>query len=154
VQFEVFEKLTSVCFSKLLEKLYYYLLITYIKKLCSHVDAYVTCEIDNFNINNFIRKSTKNASYILSLVNVWVFYYFHFLHCISFFCTVFNFFALYFIFLHCISLFCTVFHFFALYFIFLHCISFFCTVFHFFALYFTFLHCISKIIALLLANHN
>ena len=30
VQFEVFEKLTSVCFSKLHEKPYYYLLIIYI----------------------------------------------------------------------------------------------------------------------------
>ena len=32
VQFEVFEKLTSVCFSKLHEKTYYYLLIIYMKK--------------------------------------------------------------------------------------------------------------------------
>ncbi len=33
VQFEVFEKLTSVCFFKLHEKLYYYLLIIYMKKI-------------------------------------------------------------------------------------------------------------------------
>ncbi len=32
VQFEVFEKLTSVCFFKLHEKPYYYLLIIYMKK--------------------------------------------------------------------------------------------------------------------------
>ena len=41
VQFEVFEKLTSVCFSKLHEKTKYYLLIIYMKKLlkitCSNV---------------------------------------------------------------------------------------------------------------------
>jgi hypothetical protein len=37
VQFEVFEKFTSVCFFKLHEKPYYYLLIIYMKKLCSHV---------------------------------------------------------------------------------------------------------------------
>ena len=33
VQFEVFEKLTSVCFFKLHEKPYYYLLIIYMKKI-------------------------------------------------------------------------------------------------------------------------
>ena len=37
VQFEVLEKLTSVCFSKLHEKTYYYLLIIYMKK--SHVST-------------------------------------------------------------------------------------------------------------------
>ena len=33
VQFDVFEKLTSVCFFKLHEKPYYYLLIIYMKKI-------------------------------------------------------------------------------------------------------------------------
>ena len=37
VQFEVFEKLTSVCFFKLHEKPPYYLLIIYMKKLRSYV---------------------------------------------------------------------------------------------------------------------
>jgi hypothetical protein len=46
----------------------------YMKKLCSHMRAQVTCEIVNFNINTFNRKSTKNTSHFChALVNVWVF---------------------------------------------------------------------------------
>ena len=53
-EFEIFEQLTSVCFSKFHEKPYYYLLIIYMKN-----DA-VTCEIVNFNINHIEGKITQN----------------------------------------------------------------------------------------------
>jgi hypothetical protein len=64
VQFEVFEKFTSVCFFKLHEKPYYYLVIIYMKKICSHV-----------------RKSQRK----LRNFHLFLFFglYFTFWHCIS-----------------------------------------------------------------------
>ena len=40
--------------------------VIYMKKVCSRMRAQVTCEIVNFNINTFSRKSTKNANHFVT----------------------------------------------------------------------------------------
>jgi hypothetical protein len=78
VVFEVFEKLTIVClFFKFHAKPYYYLLMIYMKKLCSHVGK---SHLEIKKLRNLKNKKLRN---------------------VSFFCTVFHFLALYLKKLHC-----------------------------------------------------
>ena len=76
VQFEVFEKLTSVrVFFKLHEKPYYYLLIIYMKKLCSHVPK---SHLEIKKLRKFRNLKTKKLRKLKKFAM-----YFIFWHCIS-----------------------------------------------------------------------
>jgi hypothetical protein len=78
VLFEVFEKLTSVClFFKFHAKPNYYLVIIYMKKLCSHVGK---SHLEIKKLRNLKNKKLRNISFFAL--------YFIFWHCILKNCTV------------------------------------------------------------------
>jgi hypothetical protein len=76
VEFEVSEKLTSVCFFKLHEKPY--LLITYMKKLCSHVRK---SHLEIKKLRNLKNKKLRKFKKLRNNCTVFLFFAPYFIFC-------------------------------------------------------------------------